>query len=217
MVRAALSTWRSWQDDQARAADTAQSFARVLEEYVVGAVAKIDTVLLAAADEFAPRGAAGGLAAPSFNAFLERQRARLAELLTLRAADDDGISRYAAGADPDAGASVADRDFFVRARDSEAARPVIAGPMSTGIDEIRMIVLAPPLPRSDGAFAAVVYAGMAVDRIVRTFASAEVGRNGSVSPQDASGAVLARYPESDRQADCLTSWHPPRRGKGSGP
>ena len=93
------------------------------------------------------------------------------------------------------GVSVADRAYFMRLRDSAAAGLEFSPPLRGRGSGQWVIVLARRIERPDGGFAGVVFAPVALDRLLQSFAAIDVGPRGRITLRDAAGRVVARYPE----------------------
>jgi len=193
-----LSLYESYEQHQKRAALTSQNIAQLVAEKLQGDLEKIDLSLLGVADEvhrqIATRGAIDG---PALDRFLERLQTRLPEIDSLRVADAQGTVRYGVGLPASSAVNVADREYFLRQRDSTKDGLVVAKPVVTRIDRIMAIPVSHRLAGPDGAFAGVVYANISIAHINKTFADIDVGRSGSVALRNEDLALVARHPMLD--------------------
>ncbi len=183
----------SRQQDEENARITTQNLSKVLEQYIAGTVRNVDLALMTTVDEYVRQSAGGTVDAQVLNRFLTLQQARLPELESLRIADAQGVVRYGAGVVP--GVNVADRDYFIAARDKAAAELVISKPLFARISKKWAIVLARRLNGPEGSFAGVVYVNLALEQLTRTFSTIDVGLRGAVTLRDGDLGVIARYPE----------------------
>ena len=190
-VVALATLWLSHarQQDLDNAGVATRNLSKVLEQNIAGTVKRIDLALLTMTDEFAVRGADARL----LDRLLAQQLSRLPELESLRIADAQGFVRYGPGAAP--GVNVADRDYFIAARDATQAGLVISKPVFARISKKWAIVFARRLSRPDGSFAGVVYANLALEHLTRTFSAIDVGTRGAVTLRDGELGIIARYPE----------------------
>jgi len=183
------------QQDQNEAETTTRNLAQILEQYIIGAVGKIDLTLLTVVDEHARLAAAGGIDARVLNELLARQQAHLPEIISLRIADANGIVKYGPGVAPGSTVNLADREFFIRGRDTPHAGLIAAKPVFARISKKWVIVLARRLNQPDGSFAGVVYANLAVEHLSKTFSTIDVGKHGVISLRDGELGLIARHPE----------------------
>jgi len=181
--------------DQEDAATNTRNLTQILEQYIVGAVGKIDLALLTVADEHERLAAGGAIDARVLNELLARQQAHLPEVLSLRAADAGGTVKYGPGVAAGTPVNVADREYFIRARDDAQAGLIVTKPVFARISKKWAIVLARRLNRPDGSFAGVVYVNLALEHLSKTFSALDVGEHGIISLRDAGLGLVARYPE----------------------
>jgi PAS domain S-box-containing protein len=180
-----------------RAAVSTENLSHVLEQYIAGAVDKIDLALFAVADEVARQRAGGVINTKAMNAYISRIFTRLPFLNAMRMANVKGEIVY--GADKEATTakritSVADRDYFIRLRNDPAAGLVISKPVLARITGKRVIIFARRLNKPDGSFDGAIWAAIELGHFNETFAQLDVGRNGVVSFRDSEMALIARHP-----------------------
>ena len=180
---------------QNKAVTTTQNLTQVLDENITNAFEKIDIALLAVSDDAEFLLANGTRQSSLLNASIERELSRLPEVMTLRATDASGDAVYGPKVTPVTTTSLAHRHYFRYLRDNPQAGLVISGPLTGGISGKRMLVLARRLNRPGGSFVGLVYAGVAVDYLTKSFARLDVGRHGSIALFDANLTLVARYPE----------------------
>jgi len=180
---------------QNQAMITTRNLSQVLDENITSACAKIDLALLAVCDEAEHFPATGSKPSSRLNACVMRERARLPEVASFRATNASGDAVYGPEVTPAIRSSLAHRNYFSYLRDNPHAGMVISEPLTGGITGTRMIVLARRLNRPDGSFAGLVYAGVALEYLTKSFTKIDVGRHGSVALFDADFDLVARYPE----------------------
>ncbi len=191
---AAYSLHQSRQQYEQQAGITARNLAHVLEQYLVGTMHKIDMALFALGDEYQRQAALGRIDPKALNAYITHQHARFPELDGLRVTNAAGIVAYGIGVDPQAPVNVADRDYFLQARDNPKSGLFISRPLFGRISKKWVIVIARRIDNPDGSFAGVVYAGLPLDYFTRTFSHLDIGRYGGVSLRDREMGVITRYP-----------------------
>jgi len=179
----------------ATAAVQAANLSRALDEYLAGTLHEIDTTLRAVADEIERHYVGPHVDTADLNAFLERNRRRIPELDGLRVADADGTVWL--GNDlPAAAPSVADREYFVRARAGSASDGLIVSkPVQSRISGTWITVFARRLKRADGSFGGMVYATVGIDKFQQVFSTLDVGPQGAVTFRHNDFTVIARYPD----------------------
>ncbi|MBT0663659.1 PAS domain S-box protein [Geobacter pelophilus] len=178
-----------------RAAVTTQNLTQVLDEALSGIIAHVDVAILAVVDEAERQLASGAIDEIQFNNFIIREKSRLPELIAFRATDASGDAIYGPKASPVKTTSLAQRDYFAYLRDNPKAGLVISKPLVGGISGKWMVVFSRRVNRPDGAFAGLVYAGVPLDHLTKTFSKLNVGKNGVISLIDSEFSLVARYPD----------------------
>jgi len=192
---ATLSLTQSRQQYRSRATVAANNISRILAQNISGIVDRIDLGLLATADEFEKQLDRGRVDRAGIDAAIARQYARQPDLDSLRIADARGNIVYGIGVVPGAHVSMADREFFIRARDDAQARLIISKPVVGRISGKWAIALVRRLNRADGSFAGVVYAVIALEHFEQMFAALDLGLEGVVSFREPDLSLIARQPE----------------------
>lgn len=195
LALAGLSLRQSQHYYQERAVVTAQNLADVLENELAGAIEKIGVTLYAVKDEFEKQNAAGTLSRPTMNGYIARVHARLPYIDGLRIADERGRVVYGEDVEPDARASIADRNHFIRQRDNPDAGMAVSRPLNSRVNGKRVIVFNRRLNHPDGSFAGIVLASVTLDHLTQTFSSLDLGEQGSISLLGRDFSRSARYPE----------------------
>jgi hypothetical protein len=150
---------------------------------------------LAVVDEVQRQLAAGAIQAAALNEFILREHSRLPELAVFRVADASGEAIYGPKAKAVNTTNLAHRDYFKFLERTPAAGLVISKPLIGGISGKWMVVLARRINQPNGAFAGLVYTGVALDYLTRDFSRIDIGKHGSISLVDQDASIVARYPE----------------------
>jgi diguanylate cyclase (GGDEF)-like protein/PAS domain S-box-containing protein len=179
---------------QERAAIAAQNISRILEQNIAGNTSRIDLAVQALVHEAERQLAGGGLERRAADAFIDWQFALQPWLDSLRLTDSRGDILYGIGVAPEKHISVADRDFFQRARDEPDAGLIISSPLLGRISGKWTVVLGRRVNRPDGGFAGLAYATITLEHFQALFASLNVGKSGSVTMRELDLGMIARFP-----------------------
>jgi diguanylate cyclase (GGDEF)-like protein/PAS domain S-box-containing protein len=172
---------------------TGQNLALMLENDLRGQFERIELALQALGDTHALL-QRGGFDAAAWHAALQRQHARLPTLQSILATDADGILRHGLAATAAGPISIADRDYFIRLRDTPGDAIVISRPLLARTTQIWMIVVARRLDTADGRFAGIVLATLPLAHFSRMFESLKLGPHGSIGLRDGERRLIARHP-----------------------
>lgn len=178
-----------------RAAVETGNLAQVLEQYIDGALDKVDLVLQATVHEIENRPGNGGIDRNGMNTLLSQQSSRLPELADLRMINDRGEIAYGKGLSGVTPKSAADRDFFIRLRNDPKSGLIISPPLVSRVTGTWVIVLARRVNRPDGSFAGAVSGSIPIEYFLRFFKSIDVGRHGAISLRDGNLGIMLRHPE----------------------
>lgn len=200
-------SWRALEVDRRAEYDRAGQFvtnlARVLGENLEGTIGQIDLALLACADaleEGVARGVGGRRHA---EAMIGKLGDRVPFLAAIRATSEEGLLVLGKGVDPAVRLSIADRDYFLAAKDDRAGRLAVSNPLISRISGQRSMAFARPYHRPDGSFAGIVYAAVPLESFTRTLSRVNVGRDGAVVLRGADNALIARYPDPGSRESLL--------------
>ena len=185
--------WLGWQREQQDAIRVAEDIDRALAGYSLAAIHEADLALQLAAERFGQY-QARQLDAQAYSAYLESLRARLPQLVSLRATDADGWVRFGAGVDPGHPVSLADRQVFQLARDPHSGLN-FSLPVLARISGQWVLPLSRRLETPSGEFAGMVYASIGVEHFSRLFASLHEGGHQVVVLFDADANIMIRHPE----------------------
>ncbi len=178
-----------------QAAATSQNLSQVLEQYIKGFIDMIDLTLMDIAEEINNEKRKGTIDRDEVTALLAKHQRYLPDLESLRITDAQGIVRYGLGVPKDAKVNLSDRDFFIAAHSDPKLKLIISKPVFAHISKKWVIVLARRIDGPEGAFGGIVYANVALEHIIKAFASIDIGRHGGISLRDSEMAIIARYPQ----------------------
>jgi signal transduction histidine kinase len=197
----AFSLWMSRAQYDAQAAVTTQNLSQVLNEYISGAIDKIDLALLAVEDEVEKHIATDHIDRPALNKFIARQYAHQfahqPDLDGLRVTDARGDVLYGVGVPDAAGGAAVDRDYFIQLRGDPRAGLVFSKPMLGQSSGKWVVILARGITRPDGSFGGVVYAGILLEHFAKLLPTIDVGRNGIVTLRDSNMGIVVQHPEPE--------------------
>ena len=175
-----------------RAEVAAENIAAGLAQSIESELERVDIGLRNVALDLEQDFSAGTPDAARVEALLEQQLALLPQLESIRIADAQGVVRHGRGVAGAPPVEVADRDYFVRARDGTQPGPAVSGPIQARIGRAWVVALARPLRDARGDFAGVVYANVAVERFARLIEGVDLGRGGAVTVRGSELGLIAR-------------------------
>ena len=191
---AGVAEYLSWRQYQHRAATAAENLCQLIEQNVSDLTAKSDLAILAVVHEAERQLAQGGIDSAAISAYIAWQFSLNSSFDSIRIADAEGTIVYGIGVVPGEKATVADRDYFIRARSDPAAGLLISPPVLGRISGKWVMVLARRINRPNGAFAGVAYAVFTLAHFEQMFAALNLGRHGMVSLRRPDLGMVARYP-----------------------
>ncbi len=174
---------------------TSANLAKTLAHDTAGLIRSADSAMLSVADEYARQPPQRDFGAGWIGRSLQRHARLLPEFESLRVADSSGLIRLGRKVDAAKPIDISDRRFFIAVRDQAEAGLVISEPIIGRISGQWAVSLARRINGADGSFAGVVYANLAIERLIRSFAELDVGAHGSVTLRDGNLGIVARYPE----------------------
>lgn len=192
-----LAIWSEAQRYRERAVQFTQSTSNLVAEGIYNTLDKTDIILRSAGFQYTEAIAHKHADAAYVNTILERHKSMIGVINDLRLLDEEGIVRYGTGKiEP---ISLADRDFFKRARaltaDQAVSQIVLDGPIFARISKKWVMVLARRINHPDGSFAGVLYANFATDIFGSFMAKVDVGHSGAIVLRTEDMAQIDRYPE----------------------
>jgi len=134
--------------------------------------------------------------------FLSQQKEINGQISSLFVTGAEGIVIKGGGAQ-DGQVSVADRDYFIAARDDPHAGLVIGKPIVGRIDREWLLPIARRLNKENGAFNGVVVASLSLDSLSNMFSSADVGPTGSVVLFDGQRNMIVRHAASTASGNAV--------------
>ncbi|MGE5469719.1 MAG: response regulator [Bacteroidota bacterium] len=176
----AMSLESSYQLYRERAAINSRNTNRLVSQSIADDIERLDQGLLAAADEYGRQQASGQVDALSLNAFLSRQGARLPMLEALRIADERGAVLFGSDKSLPAGISIGDREYFATLQRDALAGLLISKPVTGRITGKSVVIFVRRLSTTDGRFAGVVFAPVALEWFERKLRDIEVGEHGTI-------------------------------------
>ena len=189
---------------EAHAESTTQNLTRSFEAQIGAAVDKIDLIVMSVRDETEEQLAAGAIDERALNTFIGRQFGRIPDLDGLRVVNAKGENAYGIGIKPGAPrTSVADRAYYLRLRDDPKAGLVISEPVIGRVSKKWSLILARRINAPDGSFAGVAYGTIAIEQLLKSFSSIDVGKLGSIGLRDEALTLVARYPEPEELAKII--------------
>jgi hypothetical protein len=150
--------------------------------------------MLAVVDEAERELAAGSIQEAAFNRFIVREHARIADLAVFRATDAAGNAIYGPAVQVASTSSLAHRDYFKVLKETPYAGLMISQPLIGGISGKWMMVLARRYSHPNGTFAGLVYSGVTIEHLTRSFSTIDLGRHGAIALVDSKGDLVARFP-----------------------
>ncbi|SDI31116.1 sensor domain-containing diguanylate cyclase [Propionivibrio dicarboxylicus] len=192
-----VSLVNSRQHGKERAMLVVSGYAGVVAQALSGVVDRIDLALSTCVSEMEvivskPRNES------NINDFVERQLKLLPELSAIRIVDTQGRIIHGVGPALGTVTSVADREYFIRAKQAPQSGLIVSKPLIAKTTGEISIFLVKPIRKPDGAFAGIVYTAITLKQIRELFQTPYLGHNGVVTLIDQDGDVLARHPESAR-------------------
>ena len=135
-----------------------------------------------------------------FNPYLAETVSSLPQLREIGVLDVDGKWRYSSLPETP-GHSNSDRSYFIYHRDTPGSALRINEPLQSRLTGRSTIILSKRVDRQDGSFAGVLTAAIDSDYFNRFYKTFQLGPDGSISLLRNDGAVLIRWPLSDRSTN----------------
>ena len=135
-----------------------------------------------------------------FNPYLADTVNSLPQLREIGVFDVDGNWRYSSLPETPKHNN-ADRGYFIYHRDTPGSALRINEPLQSRLTGRTTIILSKRIDRQDGSFAGVLIAAIDSDYFNRFYQTFQLGPGGSIGLIRNDGAVLIRWPSSDRSTD----------------
>ena len=191
---ASISAWRSYQQYRHQVEVDTRNLSKIVEKSVSDTLTLNELVLIALADNVID-------GPPEPQAIVERTerlvraiKARYPKIDSLSFIDRDGRILFRNDGPPDRDYTIADRDYFVLARDGDG-ETVFGGPHLGRISGKASLYMARRVTDADNHFLGVVSATILLDEIQAFLATIDVGPQGGISLRDAGMAILVRHPD----------------------
>ncbi|RIX44614.1 MAG: hybrid sensor histidine kinase/response regulator [Rhodocyclales bacterium GT-UBC] len=191
---ASLALWQERQRYRERASVATQNVVQLLEQHIGDVFDKIDVVLQTFVYHYRASGEKGRQDARRLNAELLALERQLPEVLSLRVLDRNGLVRFGQGLPSGQAINLADRDYFIRARDSAQPGLIISGPTLARISKQWVIILARRLETEKGDFDGVLYANISVTQFAQVFSKVALGPFGAATIRTTDLALVHRHP-----------------------
>ncbi|MBF0615092.1 MAG: PAS domain S-box protein [Magnetococcales bacterium] len=186
-----LRNSRSAHEDLAMA--NIKNFTQTLEYNIALSFERINHALLSVADEVLRQTSIGKLDGAAINAFLERQENRLG-VNSMLLSNSQGHLMHGRLVRENGATSIADRDYFLRARDNSHAGLLISKPLTGRLSGIDQIVVARRIDNHEGNFLGVIFSSISLKQFTDQFSELNLGPNGIVTLRDQDAALIARHP-----------------------
>jgi PAS domain S-box-containing protein len=195
----ALEAWQEKLRYRERATVATRNIAGLLDNHLSGVADKVDVVLQAVIAYYEDQTAHGRLNGARLTAQLQRHETLLPEVTSLRIVDKDGYVRYGSGITAANPVSLADREFYLRARDNPESALIVSGPVFARLSQQWVLVFARRLNAPDGSFAGVVYANLATAYFDKVLSSLTLGQYGAATIRMSDLSLVHRFPQTHGQ------------------
>jgi signal transduction histidine kinase len=192
---AARTLYVSHANYEKRALVATQNLSKVLAQDLAASFSKIELALLAVKEEMERQLTLGRVHAAPLNAYIARQAARQPDLNALRVADAEGNVIFGSGVGDGPPVNAAQRDFFMRLRETPGPGLFVSRPMIGQISGRWSVVLARRVDLPGGGFGGAVYAVVLLETIQKQFAALDLGPHGALSLRDLDLGTVVRHPE----------------------
>ncbi len=179
---------------RASAATTARNLTQVLERDLRGDIQRIDLALFTLRQEMLRQMSAGGLQEGAVNAYIAKLFTQFPELSSIRTANAEGRIDHGIGIRPGASFSLADRAYFMDARQNPDSRLKISAPLVGLTSGEWVVIFSRRLDLPDGRFAGVAYAAITLGQLTRSLSLIDVGSHGTVTLRGADLGIYAKFP-----------------------
>jgi len=186
--------YRSRQQYESRVAVQTQNLAQSLSLTIDSIIDRAGGATFSVAQEAERQLRRGGIDGRSLNGYILRQQKRIPELDGLRVVNARGEIVYGDRVPLGAPVNIADREWFVNARNNPAPDVTITKPMFGRIAKRWVFNVARRIDNPDGSFAGFAFAAVSIDHLLKLFSSIDLGNDGVITLRDRDLAVVARYP-----------------------
>ncbi len=194
---AGMFFWMAWHSRQIVVADTYNSSSNLalsVEQFVGRTMETVDLTLRVVVEEIG----AGAAITPQEIQTLLRERVRQSPALTtLLVTGPDGHVRFSSVRLPPRSVNLANKDYFVSARDSAALQLSVGASLMPGEHGRQVIFVSRRFNRTDGKSAGVVIATLNPDYVQRFFSTLHVGQDDIIALDRIDGTLLVGRPFRD--------------------
>jgi PAS domain S-box-containing protein len=190
-----LSLYQSRLQYEKEAAVSTQNLVRVIESDITNLIDKSNVALLAVKYEVERQLAGGGIKNQVINAYMAQQGEHIPELLSVLMTNSKGEIMYGTNVRHPL-ISVADRDYFIQARDNPKGGIFISKPVLSRVSGKWVVLISRRVSKPDGSFYGVVWGTLTVEYFKQLFAKLNLGENGVISLRSSDMSLIARRPES---------------------
>ena len=188
-----LVVWSERMREAERAEADLHNLSLLLADEVGTLFARTESLIQSAENYYLDAASHGGVDAGRFNAFLDRQLSQVPEALAVMVLGPGGATRFGSqGTRVDV--DLADRGYFIKARDGRARGLVFDGPFQSRVSRTWVLVMARRLDNPDGSFAGVVLASLKTESLAKLLAKPSLGPSGVVVMRTLDMAQVARHP-----------------------
>ncbi|MFD2234867.1 response regulator [Phaeospirillum tilakii] len=191
---ASTSAWRSHQQYRHQVEVDTRNLSKIVEKSVSDTFTLNELVLIALADNIVDGPAEPEAIIARTERLVRAIKARYPKIDGLSFIDRDGRILFRNDAPPDRDYSIADRDYFILARDGDG-ETVFGGPHLGRVSGKASLYMARRVTDADNHFLGVVSATILLDDIQAFLATVDVGPQGGISLRDAGMAILVRHPD----------------------
>lgn len=185
-----LALSASGESDKVRARETTENLASSLSIEIGAELKQVDNALATLALQHRRAAAGGNDLRKAMERAISDQRSLLPQVDAIRIADARGQVLYGLAAE-EGTLNVGDRDYFQRARESDAL--VISEPLFGRVLRRWGIVVARRLETDSGDFAGIVYTSLSSEHFIESFKGLTIGTEGAISLRTRSQRLIARY------------------------
>ncbi|MGD0586418.1 MAG: cache domain-containing protein, partial [Oryzomonas sp.] len=190
-----FSLYRSRQQYESRVAIQTQNLAQSLSLTIDGIINQAGGAIFSVAQEMERQIRQGGVDGRAMHGYILQQQERIPELDGLRVANARGETVHGDRVVPGTPISIADREWFIKARNTPAPGLMITKPMFGRHSKHWVFNIARRINNPDGSFAGIAYASISLDYLLRLFSSFDLGKDGIITLRDGELTVIVRYPE----------------------
>jgi diguanylate cyclase (GGDEF)-like protein len=201
--------WTIWQlraDAIGVAINEAGNIATILANQLFRSIQAIDGVMIEirssakGADLDTPLGFRAAFDRRDFQESLTEYRSRLPQAFNIAIADQNGQLVVSSAAWPTPDINVADRDYFIEARNRPGDQLITSVPIDNRINRTQTIVFARRLESPSGKFIGIIFSGVSTRHFEGIYGSVQSVQNLLFTLLKSDGTILVRYPRGQEFA-----------------